>query len=111
ARNHTKWWLRRRLLAVEVARAQLEHPGVERLTYHDRSGRLLAYALTWNHDVSPILGGWGMVSRDQGGPRNAWFHQATTHIRWCIESGRSQLVAGQGSLGDKVAVGYGLQRQ
>ncbi|MDN5895170.1 MAG: GNAT family N-acetyltransferase, partial [Nocardioides sp.] len=111
ARNHTRRWLPRRLLTAGVARAQLDHPGVERLTYHDRTGRLLAYALTWNHDVSPILGGWGMASRDQGGPRNAWFHQATTHIRWCIESGRPQLVGGQGSLQDKIALGCDLERQ
>lgn len=110
-RNHTNRWLRRRLLNPALAGAQLTHPGVERLTYHRPSGELVAYSLVWNHDQAPILGGWGMVGLDRGGPRNAWFHQAALTLRWAVESGRSMVLSGQGSLKDKVDLGYRLHRQ
>lgn len=110
-RNHRRRLLRKRFMQLEVAQAQLAHPGVERLTYHDRSGRLLAYTLVWNHPESPIAGAWGRLDPDEGGRKDLWFHSHLQLIRWCIATGHKELVWGQGSLSDKLRLGSEPRRQ
>lgn len=110
-RHHRKWWLRKRYKRPELAAAELAHPQVERLTYHDASGQLLAYVLVGDHDRMPLLGTWGAPSQEQGGRRGLWFHFQAFLIRWCIDTGREGLIAGQGTPDEKRRLGYDLQPQ
>jgi hypothetical protein len=110
-RHHTRWWLRKRYKTLELATAELAHPRTERLTYHDAEGRLLAYVLVGDHDRMPLLGTWGAPSLADGGRKGLWFHFQAVLIRWCIDTGREGLIAGQGSSEEKRRMGYRLHPQ
>lgn len=110
-RHHHRWWLRKRYMRLELARAKLAHPRVGRLTYHDRAGRLLAYATIWDHPTMPVLGAWGAPSVAEGGRKGLWFHCESVLVRWCIDSGKAGMIAGQGNAEDKRRLGYQLQPQ
>jgi hypothetical protein len=110
-RHHRHWWLRQRLMAPDVARAQLALPGVRWLTYHDRADQLLAYANVWEHPRESYVGAWGSRDVAQDGRKDLWFHFNATMARWCIEEGRPGYVSGQGSIAEKVRLGHELRRQ
>lgn len=110
-RHHRRWWLRRRRLAPELARATLDHPRTHRLTYHDHDGGLLGYVLAWDHPELPdvSIGGW--LPPAAGGRDGLWFHMNALFVRWCIETGRAGLRFGQGNSAEKRRLGYHLCRQ
>lgn len=110
-RHHHHWWLRKRRSAPALIRAQLAHPDVHRLTYHDRGGALLAFALTWDHPDLPDSGTWGAPAPTASGRDGLWFHFNALHVRWCIETGRAGIRFGQGSIAEKRRLGYQLRRQ
>lgn len=110
-RHHHRWWLRKRLITPDLASAQLAHPGVHRLTYHDLDGALLAYALIWDHPDLPDTGGWGARAPTGGGRSGLWFHAHALHVRWCIETGRAGIRFGQGSVTEKRELGLEFDRQ
>lgn len=110
-RHHHRWWLRKRRMPPELARAQLAHPGVHRVTYHDRDRGLLAFALAWDHPQLPDVGTWGAPAPAEGGRDGLWFHFNTLLVRWCIETGRAGVRFGQGNAADKRRLGYQLCRQ
>jgi hypothetical protein len=109
-RHHQRWFLRKRLMQPRLARAELAHPQLHRLTYHER-GRLLAYALVWDHPELPLAGTWGALAPADGGRDGLWFHFNAVLVRWCIETGRAGVTFGQGSAGEKRRLGYDLRRQ
>jgi hypothetical protein len=109
-RHHRRWWLRKRYLAPPLARAQLAHRQVHRLTYHD-GARLLAYALVWDHPRQPLLGTWGALPPAESGRNGLWFHMNAVLLRWCIEARADGVLAGQGSIVDKRRLGYDVCRQ
>lgn len=110
-RHHRRWWLRKRIVAAEVARAQLDHPGVDWLAYHNRAGTLLGFGTMWNHPELPYAGLGGGLDLAAGGRKDLWFHRNMRYVRWCIESGRSGFVSGQGTIDAKLSLGYELRRQ
>jgi hypothetical protein len=110
-RHHRRWWLRKRLLAPELARAELDHPRTHRLTYHDRDGGLLGYTLVWDHPELPDVSTGGWLPHHEGGRDGLWFHLNALFVRWCIETGRAGLRFGQGSPAEKRRLGYEMCRQ
>lgn len=110
-RNHHRRFLRKRFMHPEVARAMLGHPDVRRVTYHDSCDRLVAYLLVWDHPQVPIAGAWGRLELADGDRKNLWLHSHVELIRWCIASGRQELIWGQGSLSDKLRLGSQPRRQ
>lgn len=110
-RHHRHWWLRKRLLAPELARAELDHPRAHRITYYDRDGGLLGFTLVWDHPELPdvTIGGW--LPPREGGPDGLWFHMNALVVRWCIETGRAGARFGQGSIAEKRRLGYDVCRQ
>ncbi len=110
-RHHQRWWLRKRYLHPDLAQAKLDHPQVDRITYHDHAGRLLAYATIWNHPTMPLLGAWGALQPNEGGRKGLWFHCQAKLAKWCIDRGLAGMIVGQGSPEEKRRLGYDLQPQ
>jgi hypothetical protein len=110
-RNHRHWFLRRRVVDLEMAQAQLSHPAVDWIAYQSRAGVLLGFCSLWQHPEMPHASLAGSLYPDPGGRKDLWFHWSLQLIRWCIDSGRSGLVSGQGAIELKRTLGYTAQRQ
>jgi hypothetical protein len=110
-RNHARWYLRRRVVHLEMAKAQLEHPDVDWIAGHSTAGALLGYESLWQHPEWPYVGLGGSLSPADGGRKDLWFHRNLHLIRWCVESGRPGLVGGQGNMQAKRSLGCTPQRQ
>ena len=110
-RNHRRWFLRRRVVELDMARAQLSHPDVDWIAYHNGAGELLGFCSVWQHPEVPHASLAGSLYPDPGGRKDLWFHWSLQLIRWCIDSGRSGLISGQGAIELKRTLGYTPQRQ
>jgi hypothetical protein len=60
-------------IAAEYLHELVRRDDVVSLTYHDGSGRLLAFANLLDHPVVPLYQHWSALSREEGGKQHLYF--------------------------------------
>lgn len=90
----------------EVLSTLQRHPGMRTLAYRDRHGRLLAFALMFEHPCQPTAWTWGALPVEAGGRKHLWFDMVGYYVRHAIENRCGQLVLGKGLVELKQSLGF-----
>jgi hypothetical protein len=93
----------------EYLDALVRRPDVLTTTYHDDSGRLLAFTTLLDHPVIPLHQHWAARPVDEGRPKHLYFDVNVRLIRHMIEGNRKSLSLGRGLGEVKSSLGFAPQ--
>lgn len=92
-------------LSGEYLHALVRRDDVLTLTYHDRTGRLLAFADLLDHPAVPLYQHWAALSREEGGRQHLYFDSYARLMGHVVATRREGLSAGRGRLELKQSLG------
>ncbi|WP_277068187.1 GNAT family N-acetyltransferase [Saccharomonospora viridis] len=98
-------------IAAEYLHELVRRDDVVSLTYHDGSGRLLAFANLLDHPVVPLYQHWSALSREEGGKQHLYFDSYARMMGHVVAHGRPGLSAGRGKLDLKQSLGLQPRRR
>ncbi|MFI6298001.1 GNAT family N-acetyltransferase [Nonomuraea sp. NPDC050790] len=85
--------------------ALLGREDVWTLSYH-HDGRLLAFAMVYDHPVAPAYGPWAALPPEQGGRKDLYFDSYARIVAHASAAGAKSLFAGRGFLDVKRSLGF-----
>jgi len=83
----------------------LRREDVSVTTYH-AGGRLLAFAILFEHETTPVFATWAALGVEDGGRKGLYFDAHARLVRKSIEEGRKELLCGRGQVKVKTSLGY-----
>ncbi|SFB27832.1 hypothetical protein SAMN05216266_107198 [Amycolatopsis marina] len=92
-------------VSAEYLHALVRREDVRTLTYHDGSGRLLAFADLLDHPDIPLYQHWAALPPEAGGRKHLYFDSYARLIEQVVADGRKALAAGRGRLELKASLG------
>jgi hypothetical protein len=93
-------------VTAEYLEALVRRPDVVTTTYHDESGRLLAFSNLLDHPVVPLYQHWAARTFDEGRPKHLYFDVIVRTVRYMIEGNRKSLSMGRGLGEVKSSLGF-----
>jgi len=93
-------------VSAEYLDALVRRPEVHTLTYHDRSGTLLAFATMIDHPVAALYQHWAALTKAEGGRQHLYFDSYARLVRHMVDHDRRSLSAGRGLAELKASLGF-----
>jgi hypothetical protein len=97
---------RRGPVTAEYLGELVRRPDVLTTTYHDASGRLLAFTNVLDHPVTPLHQHWAALGPGEGRPKHLYFDVVVRNVRYMIEGNRKSLSMGRGLTELKATLGF-----
>lgn len=92
-------------LAAEYLHELVRRDDVLTLSYHDRAGRLLAFADLLDHPETPLYQHWAALDLTEGGKQHLYFDSYARFMGHVVAQGRKAFSAGRGRLELKETLG------
>jgi len=93
-------------VSAEYLHALVRRPDVVTMTYHDDTGRLLAFTNILDHPVLPLHQHWATVPVEEGGRKHLYFDVFARVVGHMIDGNRKAISAGRGLADVKASLGF-----
>ncbi|WP_166427327.1 GNAT family N-acetyltransferase [Nonomuraea mesophila] len=92
-------------LPEEYFAALLSRADVSVLSYH-AAGRLLGFAIVYDHHDSPAYGPWAALQPEEGGRKDLYFDSYARIVGRAVRQGAKRLLGGRGRVDVKRSLGF-----